>query len=207
MKKKLVISLLVVVLVLTGLAGGVYAKNIHKVERGNKLVGLGLMGAGDDPNFGKTRMHSWFGFTNPDPVNGIDITKVSIIRDDGTVMYEGPYLEISLPPGETELVRQIVTRPMEPHELWGFGLFNYMYKGGEITDPDSWFDMWEAFDQGEGAYTVEIFWQPTTKSPTCPLIGWQHQVWTRDPSPGVYNWGVPDARTESQMVNVTYGRK
>jgi hypothetical protein len=206
MKKLLGISLLVLVLILAVLAGGVYANNPGKIESGNKLVGLGILGSNDDPDFGKTRTASWIVFTNPDPVNGIKITKFSVIRQDGTIMYEGPYLKLSPPPpGEIKIVREIITE-IGPHEIWGLGMFNWMYKGGEITDPDSWYDMWEAYDQAGGIYTVEIHWQPSTKAPTCALIGWEQQTWTCDPPSGALNWSWPTARTESPLINVKYGK-
>lgn len=207
MKKKIVISLLVVVLVLAGLAGGVYAGGPHEAEWGNKLVGMGWMGTWTPVPYGKDYIHSVFSFANPDPVNSIEITKVSIIRADGTVVYEGPYIQVGVPPGETELVREIVTRPMEPHEIWGIASFFYMYKGGELTDPDSWLDSGEAFEQPFEQFTVEIFWRPTTKSPTCPLIGWQDNVVGHcDPSSGIPDYLLGDARTACPMINVTQGK-
>lgn len=188
MKKKIVVSLV---------------KN--DAESGNKLVGLGIMGTiGESP--GEQHLHSWFAFTNPNPVNKIKITKICIIRADGTVLYRGPYIQLTytgeLPPG-----RAAVTRPMKPHELWEIPLVFYMYRGGELTDKNSWLTWEEAFDQLAEYYTVEIFWQPPTRSPTCPLIGWQHQAFAHcNPSTGVPDYVLGDARTESPMINVKYGK-
>ena len=209
MKKKMVISLLVAVLVLVGVAGGIYAKGDGDAESGNKLVGLGIMGRTlEDQSPELQHLHSWYTFANPDPVNSIEITKICIRYADGTILYEGPYIQIIYTGESPPYYREIVTRPMEPHELWEMPLVFYMYQGGEdLTDPDSWMTWEEAFDQTLEYYTVEIFWQPTTKSPTCPLIGWQHQAFANcNPSTGAPDYILGDARTESPMINVEYGK-
>ena len=169
MKKKIVLSLLVVVLVLAGLSGGVYASNIHKANVGDKLVGLGSSGTFEIPSVLKEWSNSVFFFTNPDCINSIDITKISVIRGDGTVIYEGPFIWVLL-----DGTRVVVTEPMQPHQVRAISLASYMYKGtGEITDPNSWLDIITAITQPSQSYTVEVSWKSTAKKASvCPLMGY-----------------------------------
>ena len=202
MKKSRIISLIIVIVALVGVAGAVYAKDSHHGTDVNMLVGLGYMGNMPDPGGENAYVHSFFAFTNPDPDNSIEITKIAIMHDDGTVLYEGPYLVL-----DENTNRIIVTRPMEPNEMWYVFLFYYIYQGGELTDPGSWLTVQEAFEQVNTGYTVKIFWEPVNKSKTCQLIGWEHFVISySEPMSGVPDHMVGDARTGSPMINVTIGK-
>ncbi len=197
MKKKIIILLLVVVLAIGGLSGGVYAKN--KDNKGEKLVGLGSLGVLQFGDIEKDQYNSGFYFTNPDCVNSIEITKVSIIGGNGTVIYDGPYISVWIVAGE--ITREVIDRPMEPHEVWMIWLFNYMYQGGDLTNPNSWLDFPTAFNQPLQSYTVEIFWKSAGKGNTCPLVGfWTTQITQTDPVTG-QRTGL--LQTENQMVNMT----
>jgi len=145
--------------------------------------------------------NSLFSFTNPDCVNDIEITKIAIIRGDGNIIYEGPYLQVQF-----DGTRAIIDRPMKPHEVWGLVLFQYMYLGGDPTAPSSWVDVFTAIKQPRQAYTVEIFWRPAGKGSTLPLMGqWYTTTDKLDPSsPDIII--THQLRTESQMVNMTEGK-
>jgi hypothetical protein len=196
-KKKVAIALLAVVLLLAGLGGVVYAATDESVH-GDKLVGLAPLGSITQPD-GIIRQYGVFYFTNPDCVNKITITQVSIMRMNGSIVYQGPF--INAQPGQP---REVITRPMEPHEVWSIFLFNYMYKGtGELTDPNSWLTSEEAQTQTAQSYTVEIFWRPSKKVTTCPLTGWQDSMVTKLDSSGNLIW---TRGSESQMVNMTQGK-
>ncbi|MBA7648624.1 hypothetical protein ES703_56412 [subsurface metagenome] len=130
--KKIIAIVLAVMLVAGGLGGFVYANSSsHQPMTGEKLVGTGRLGL--QPN-GEWLSGSWFLFTNPDCVGKITIERISIIRGDGTVIYEGPLLEL-VRNGDGEVVDRIpITTPMKPHRIWGVPLGHFM-KDPEV-DPD-----------------------------------------------------------------------
>jgi hypothetical protein len=145
----------------------VYAAD-HQPVRGDKLVGgarLGTMMIG--PN--ELEYSPMVGFQNPDCVKEITITQVSIIKTDWelgpTVIYEGPYIYV-----DEDGNREIVTRPMKPHEQWTIVLCHYMYDGvGDPEDSSSWLSAPAALQQESAAYSVEIAWEAARRA--CPLIG------------------------------------
>jgi hypothetical protein len=199
MKKIIVISLLVLIAILGGLAVGAFAKNDEKAGQYGKLVGLGIMGnIGEIPE--KEFFHSWYWFTNPDPINSIEITKIAILRADGSVVYEGPYINW------TDAGREIKTS-IEPHEIVICILPLYMYLGGDPIQPDSWMTLIEAIQQPVQYYTVEIHWQSPSKSSQYQLIGWQQHAFSFvDPATDMPDHIFGDTRPESQMVNITLSK-
>ncbi len=96
MKRIIIAVVLAVVLIAGGLGGFVYATNgSHEPMTGQKLVGTGLNGSAVGVYW-----ETGFTFTNPDGVSEITIEQISIIRSDGTVIYEGtPWLEPIKPHG------------------------------------------------------------------------------------------------------------
>ncbi|MFC2123160.1 hypothetical protein ACFLRP_05700, partial [Bacteroidota bacterium] len=158
MKKKLSLSLLAVVFILAGFGGGVYAVGDHQPAKGEKLVGVSQLGTRTINEFPliKHELRSHFRITNPDCVAEINITKVSIIKGDETLIYEGPYIRIigyGLSPA-----REVITEPMSPHEVRNIPLMYYMWTGEDdpnLTDPSNWMTLTQAVQQGKANYTVE----------------------------------------------------
>ena len=200
MKKIILIAICAAVLALAGVGGGVYASHGHGQETANKLIGFGVLGSiqtgGESPYF-----HSYFGITNPDPVNSIEITKISVFKGDGTTVYEGP-----LTTGQPG-TRVPVTEPLQPHEQRAIVLYDYMYLGGDTTDPASWLTTAEAFAAPVAAYTVEVHWRPVSRAATCSLIGWEHTGLCYSPptETGIPNHIFGDMRSATVMVNVSCG--
>lgn len=209
MKKRIALALSLVALLLVTLGGGVYAAGTHGPAPVNKLVGVGYLGMETFPSGLTENQGGGFTFTNPNCDDEITITQVSIFREDGSIVYQGPYIKVTPPPPvipPPPETREVITRPMEPHEVWGVGLGTYMWTGegdpADLTDPDNWLTIPEVNALPLQPYTVEIVWRPTTRATVCPLTGWQgHWIRHRD------QWGneVAAFRTESQMVNMTEG--
>ena len=84
--RKVVIVLLAITLVLGGLGGFAYA-NTHEAMVGQKLIGYGPFGY--NPSNEEEVYYTLFTITNPDCERDINVERVSIIRADGEVLYEG----------------------------------------------------------------------------------------------------------------------
>jgi len=166
--KKIIVILLAVVLVAAGLGSLAYANsNSHVPWRGDKLIGTSPFGTDQYSADEHRTMHASFIFTNPDCVNKIKIGGISIIRGDGTVIYEGPLLWQRHEDGEI-VESTIVDWSMEPHDIWSVVLMCYMPDPG---DPDhEWMSLDEALAQPLAQYTVEISWGVHRKG-GLPLIG------------------------------------
>lgn len=164
--------MLVVVLVLVFVGGSVYGIGAHSNSRGEKIIGHGMVGTLTTNEINEP-YYSMVWFSNPDCENDIAINKVSIIRMDGTVIYEGPYVRMPAPgAGDYEIVNVI-----KPHELRVFVLNRYMWTGAgdpaNPTDPNNWMSEEEALALPWADYTVEIFWEPASRrGATLPLSGW-----------------------------------
>lgn len=171
--KRLIAILLTIVLLAGGLSGFAYANsNSHVPLRGDKLIGTSSFGRLQYSPDERLTMHASFIFNNPDCVNKIKIGRISIIRGDGTVIYEGPLLRQSQEDGEI-VESTIVDWPMEPHDIWDVNLMCYMPDPG---DPDhEWMSLDEALAQPLAPYTVEIFWGVHRKG-GLPLIGKVHTI-------------------------------
>ena len=188
--------LLTVLMLLAGLAGGyAYAQTTHQPMLGQKLVGWGPAGVtlGADPSISATLIK----LTNPDCLGEIKIDRVSVFKDDGTVIYEGP--PIVGAPGEelTEL-----TDPLQPHESANIFLPLYViaYEMGidpldfnENPPPD--ITEWP----NSAYYSVEIFWNGAKGG--LPLTGWMWLGTIVQDSEGNYN--SLSTLAMSQMVNMT----
>ncbi|MFC1903025.1 hypothetical protein ACFLX4_03055 [Chloroflexota bacterium] len=83
--KKIIILLMAASLIAGGLGGYVYAATNHEPINGNKLVGFAPYGTSGDE---LQEFDAIFGWTNPDCSSNITIEQISIIRGDGTPVYE-----------------------------------------------------------------------------------------------------------------------
>ena len=155
MKKRIILIVLALALVIGAVAGGItYAQVEHQPMKGNKLVGTALLGAKEaEPGvtFGFTAL---FTINNPDCVHDINIERLSIIKDDGSVVYEGDFLQC----GEyVNDPRQPVTS-LQPHEQVFIPLDWWMPDG-----IGGWLTSSEVGSQDMRGYTVEIFWSGAHK--------------------------------------------
>ncbi|MFC2068671.1 hypothetical protein ACFLTP_06645 [Chloroflexota bacterium] len=174
MKKKLVLVLAAVVLLMAGIGGVVYAVGGHEPVTGQKLVGVGPMGTVEIGPGPITRQAS-FQFTNPDCIEDITITKVSVMENgNGDVIYEGPFVGVDTE--GAEVVRTVITE-LAPHDVRGIRLWQYMWIGpdeisdlDELEDNDNWKETFPAFSQDLIVCTVEIEWEAAGSA--CPLTGW-----------------------------------
>ncbi len=208
--KKVFISLLVAVLVLAIAGGSVYAAIGHTYPPGKKLVGLGPLGTmaiGAPPPIMMTNSTN-FNFTNPNCDKSITITQVSILRQDGSVVYQGPYLDVSSAPPTS---RTINSNPMGPHESRSIMLQFYMPKSSPLINPSASqvedFNTWkvppQALAQNMETYTVEIFWKPTGRHDVNPLIGFAAQNMVRYQPEAPMDWlhELSSSLGDYEMVN------
>ena len=209
MQKKIFIALLTVALFGAGFAGRVYAVDDHQPVAGQKLIGMVEFGTFEFTETEHLNVMSSFVFTNPNCTEDITITQVSIIRQDSevgtTLVYEGPFINVEGIESVEPVVREVVDRPMEPHEMSMIRLYDYMYTGlgdpDDLTDPANWKTLHQAvFEQPLELYTVEIFWE--AKGKACPLIGWQSSVYLHSRDGQEFEW-----LKESNMVNMTQSSK
>lgn len=203
MKKKLLVSLLAVVLIVVGAVGGVYAVGKHQPAQGNKLIGIGGFGIG---NAGPSITRQWntgCSITNPDCVDGIALTKVSIIRDTDNpniapeIVYEGPLISVWVDAGITK--RTVITRLINPHECFAIMLSQYMYTGlgsnpNDPTEDADWMNPSAASSLPMAVYTIEVEWASKGKG---ELIGQRSTSFTDTHTSGplagntfVYMWGT-----------------
>ncbi len=205
MKKTIIAVVLAVVLLAGGLGGFVYASNnSHVPMTGQKLVGFGRLGLPPD---GSWLSMSWFNFTNPDCVSEITIERISLIRRDGTVIYEGPLLRL-VRDENGEVVDEIpITESMKPHQIWGIGGLSGFMKNPEAINPDRWLTFEEARNLTHNLYTLEIFWTGNKKG--LPLIGWASET-KRAADPALLGlvteeselWKLETSHSRIPMVNM-----
>ena len=197
--RKIIAIVLAVVLVAGGLGGFAYAQGTHQPVTGQKLVGVAQLGK--TPT-GHTSI-GVFRFTNPDCVSEIAIQQVSIMRGDGTVIYEGPYLATKIDE-DGSISRTPIYGPMKPHGIRVVRL-DYLMKNPDAADPDRWLTREEAWELNIAPYTLEVFWTGTKQG--CPLTGWAEtgMGWRYETPPEWLEGPVPyESRglSWSQMVNV-----
>jgi len=208
MKRKILLILLVVCLVLGGIGGAIYAKGEKTPIVGDKLVGQASVGSNTYLDRGSWRCVGWFDFMNPDSEEIITIKEVRVQTQDGTVIYQGPFVPVyDADPPNRDWRRKVVTT-LYPHETARLLLQNYKYTGDdlsgmtdeeikvEVEDMGNW--DWDFINQGRTACTVEITYE--SESGDAPLIGWQRE-WNQ-----ITRFGEPadldtDSR-ESPMINV-----
>ena len=196
---KRIIAIVLALVIAAGLGGFAYAQaNGHEpMYRQQKLVGWGTQGstAGTDPDI--TTWCTCFSFTNPDCVSEIKILRIYIIRQDDTVLYEGPLLKQICPGDEVEESTPW-TEPMQPHEIRAIDLGRYF---PDPDDPDhEWMSWQEVNSLVHAGYTVEIFWKASHKK-GLPLIGYATTVKFWRETPGNLENGVESAFS-TPMVNL-----
>jgi branched-chain amino acid transport system substrate-binding protein len=172
--KRIIAVLLAVVLVAGGLGSFAYAQvnSSHEPMTGQKLVGTSQFGSA--PHYGGlVTYEAVFTFTNPDCVGEITVDRISIIREDGTVIYEGQFLRQRVEDGE--VVDSTPVTIMKPHGIWFVNLAQYMPNG-----KGGWLNGEQARSLALVWYTVEIFW--TGSKQGCPLTGdvLSKRVWNGD---------------------------
>ena len=162
--------ILAVVLTLALVGGTAYGVDTHGKIKGDKIIGHGMVGSlvfdGIDESY-----TSMVWFTNPDCKKDITISKVAIIRGDGVLIYEGPYVMMPAD-GNYQVVDTI-----SPHQIRAMNLGQYMWTGAgdpsNPADPDNWMAEDDANALPWAAYTVEIFFTPASKKgKTLDLTGW-----------------------------------
>jgi hypothetical protein len=174
--KKYIIGILLAICMLGILGSSLYAVNYHVPDRGNKLVGLGTVGSlSRDTTVAETH-NTVFTITNPDCVNSIVITKVSILQGD-ILIYEGPFVQVNY--GTSPPTRTVFPDfTLAPHQIARIALTDYQWKGGLpvelelIQDNNNWKPIGEVLGSNVLPYTVEVFWKPYDSKPVNPLSGW-----------------------------------
>jgi hypothetical protein len=219
-KRTLVIASVAAVLIFSLLAGVVLAFN-HQPVVGKKLVGIGRSGYQD--TFARNIFNTEVKLTNPDCAKTMTINKISIIRGDGTVMYEGSFW---VPLGASG-TRTNVNPVLNPHQCIMFPLNAMIYKGtnqpfpplpdqqfpptipvnyweaqaADLANGNNWLQPQEAAQISFAMYTVEIGF--TTKS-NLSLAGWidetqQVNGLPGDPAPAPMRL----EKVETPMLNLT----
>ena len=195
MKKIIAMSAALVLLTLGGLGAFAYAQSTqHEAAAGQKLVGWGPVGValGAEPSISV----SLFNLTNPDCINTIRVDRISVFKDDGTVIYEGP--PIVGGPGEalTELAD-----PLQPHQsvIIFLPLYVIAYELGiSPLDLNNIQPLPVEVWPGSAYYSAEIFWTGARNG--LPLTGW---IWIGtivQDSGG--NYTVMSTSAMGQMVNM-----
>ena len=131
--KRVAMILVAITLVLGGLGGFAYAQT-HEPVVGEKLIGYGPFGNLINEHSGeKEVLYTLFTFTNPDCKRDIIIERVSIIKADGTCIYDDQ-------PFTT----------MKPHSVRLIRLVDYLGDASSISNPCRF-------------YTVEVSWSARSK--------------------------------------------
>lgn len=184
--KKIIAILLALVLITAGLGGVAYAQGTHQLMTGQKLVGWGPVGVA--PGNAAFIFVTSFSLTNPDCVSQITVDRISVFKDDGTVIYEGPLI--------VGMVGEELTTPLAPHQtvdvflLYYVLVFEYGIDPTQPADPADWPE--------SAYYTVEFFWTGTKGG--LPLTGWSWMATIDRDDQG--NYSSPSTSAMSQMVNM-----
>jgi hypothetical protein len=162
--KKIIAVLLAVVLVAAGLGSFAYAQvNGHEPMTGQKLVGMAALGHFDSGQVRRFAIAT-LGINNPDCVAEITIEKMVIIGEDGSVVYEGPFLRTPISNPSSPDPPEQMTRPLKPHEGWECFLASCIPDG-----EGGWLPADEVLNRPRTQYMVEIFWSGHKKG--LPLGG------------------------------------
>jgi hypothetical protein len=130
--KKTALLIGAILLAVAGFAGAAYAAGDHQPTAGTKLIGYGPYGYADTEN---EVYYTAFTITIPDCVNSITIDRMSIVRGDGTPIYEGPVYQ-SGNVGGTQITSLL------PHQVVFIRLVDWL--------PD------DVMSQSPRMYTVEV---------------------------------------------------
>jgi len=161
--KKVALVLVLVICLVALVAGGVTTLaqgDLHEPMVGKKLVGAGYLGYVELPHAQQMQWNiSHFVMTNPDCVENITIERLSIIRGDGTLIYEGPFYATYGVRNETNrtvdvnnVIREEVTT-LAPHDTVDVVLAFIMPDGA-----DGWLSYGDAMNLFVYGYTVEVFY-------------------------------------------------
>jgi hypothetical protein len=160
--KKLVMALVLVAgLVAAGFAGTALAVGPPSVSPlGMKLVSGGIVGYIDQPNQ-SVQWETRFQFRNPSSVYDITLEKVCIYGADGTLVYEGPFMDWFDEANDNAIIDPPTPLyTIGPHEIQLVRL-----------------SLWTGIPGYGNAYTVEVFWSGNPKG--LALMADAQQQWTR----------------------------
>jgi len=194
--RKTIIIAIAVLLLLSILSGVVYAQSIsHEPMKGQKLLGVGPLGINDLG--GATRQDiCTFYFTNPNCEDEITIERIALIREDGKVIYEGPFIWLRRDPDTGEVIEEIpIIAPMKPHQMRYVVLWRFM-KDPDATNPDRWLTEQEAQNLPGHGYTLEVMWSGSKQDQ--PLIGWVERHVTFILTDG----SIEISQISEQMINM-----
>ena len=194
MKKKIFLIILVVCLVLGGIGGAIYANVVHTPMTGNKLVGTFFMGTMGNDELGSYANRSHFVITNPDCENIITINEMSVLAEDGTVIYQGPLVSRPIQNPDGSYYREVVTELL-PHQTELSWVHNLMWRS-DAPYPDEPERMenwdWNSLSRPGEHYSIEISY--TTDG--IQLLGWQRE-WTLVTE---YKNGKTEAYSRDHMI-------
>jgi hypothetical protein len=164
--RKIIVVVLTVALLAIGVGGIVYAQtSTHEVFKGEKLIATARSGTFTG-GVGDIRYFGWFEITNPECEAVIAIEHMAIIREDGAVIYEGPFMELVREDGE--VINEIIINELQPHHVL-FVSLSGMMKDPDSAEPDRWLTLEEARQLPLQRYTLEVFWD--NQKGDLPLIG------------------------------------
>lgn len=144
--KKAALVLALVLLICTVFASVAYAVGDHAPMVGRKLAGYGPIGyQGERP--GKIVMQTMFTIGNEDCTYAININRISLVKGDGTLAYEGPLYRN----GNTAGVPISI---LQPHQVEPIVLADWIAEG--LISPARF-------------YTLEVSWKANNKC--LPLVG------------------------------------
>jgi hypothetical protein len=168
--RKTIIMTLVVVLLCSAFGGFVYAQsNSHDPMKGQKLLGVGTLGRHANIDGGEILSQAFSQITNPSCEDEITIERIALIRGDGTVIYEGPFLRLVRDENDNVIEEIPIIDPIQPHQFRGVTLWRFM-KDPDSQDPNRWLTLQEALDLPVRYYTLEVMWSGGKQE--MPLTGW-----------------------------------
>jgi hypothetical protein len=160
-KKIAVVLVLIAALVGAGIGGLVYAAGLHQPTTGNRLSGTAAFGIAVTSENQGTQVvveNPVFMVTNTDCLNSVTIEQLSIVRADGLVIYEGPFLQ-ALPYTDNiymdwSVVNRVQVTTLAPHRQLAVQLWALFRDGS-----GNWLDCEDTLTSSPmSAYTVEVFW-------------------------------------------------
>jgi len=161
MKRKVaLVVILAVALVGAGFVGITLAAGPPSVSpTGMKLVAGGLVGYLTQPNQ-SIQLETRINYRNPSSVYDITIEKVCIYAADGTLVYEGPFMDLFDEENDNALID-----PPTP-----------LYTIGPHETQLVRLSLWTGIPDNGTAFTVEVFWTGNPKG--LPLMADGFHQWT-----------------------------